>query len=98
MDDEDSSSLWEFDDVTAEDGLITQMAMQEDADGWGCQHALAVVSNMTAETWACAYSLSDEAATMAVDIVNNADRVVPAQQTFDQPEFNARGYRPAPLH
>ena len=55
-----------------DDGLITQMATQEDADGWGCQHALAVVSNMTAETWACAYSLSDEAATMAVDIVNNA--------------------------
>ena len=26
------------------DGLITQMATQEDADGWGCQHALAVVS------------------------------------------------------
>jgi hypothetical protein len=72
VDDEDSSSLWEFGDVTAEDGLITQLAMQEDADGWGCQHAMAAVSNMTAETWTCAYSLSDDAATMAVDIVNNA--------------------------
>ena len=69
---EDSSSTWEFGDVTAEDGLITQMATQEDSDGWGCQHAMAVVSNMTAETWACAYTVSDEAATMAVDIVTNA--------------------------
>ncbi|HEX7429775.1 MAG TPA: sensor domain-containing protein [Mycobacterium sp.] len=72
VDTEDSSSLWEFGDVAAQDSLITQMATQEDADGWGCQHALAVVSNLTAETWACAYSLSDEAATLAVDIVNKA--------------------------
>ncbi len=72
VDTEDTSSLWEFGDVSAGDGLITQMATQEDADGWGCQHALAAASNMTAETWACAYSLADEAATMAIDIVNNA--------------------------
>ena len=72
VDTEDTSSLWEFGDVTADDGLITQLATQEDADGWGCQHAMAVVSNMTAETWACAYSLSDEAATMALDIVDKA--------------------------
>ncbi len=48
------------------------MATQQDADGWGCQHALAVVSNMTAEAWACAYTVADEAATMAIDIVANA--------------------------
>lgn len=72
VDTEDTSSLWEFDDVTAGDGLITQTATQEDADGWGCQHALATASNLTAETWVCAYNLADEAATMAIDIVNNA--------------------------
>jgi hypothetical protein len=72
VDTEDTSSLWEFGDVTRGDGLITQMATQEDADGWGCQHALAVASNMTAETWACGYSHSDEATAMAIDIVNNA--------------------------
>lgn len=69
---EDTSSLWEFDDVDGGDGLITQKATQEDADGWGCQHALAVASNMTAETWVCAYSVADEAGMMAIDIVNNA--------------------------
>ena len=74
VDTEDTSSLWEFGDVAGGDGLITQMAMQEDADGWGCQHALAAASNLTVETWVCAYSVAGEAATMAVDIVNNASR------------------------
>lgn len=74
VDTEDTSSLWEFGDVSGGDGLITQMATQEDADGWGCQHALAAASNLTVETWVCAYSVAGEAATMAVDIVNNASR------------------------
>ncbi len=72
VDTEDTSSLWEFEKVTAGDDLITQIATQEDADGWGCQHALAAASNVTAETWVCAYNLGDEAATMAIDIVNKA--------------------------
>jgi hypothetical protein len=72
VDTEDTSSLWEFGDVSAGDDLITQIATQEDADGWGCQHALAAASNLTVETWVCAYNLADEAATMAIDIVNNA--------------------------
>jgi hypothetical protein len=67
-----SSSLWEIEDVNTEDSLITQDADQEDAEGWGCQHALAVVSNLTAETWACGYSIDDEAATIAVDMVTKA--------------------------
>lgn len=68
----DTSSLWEFSHVLAGDGLITQMATQEDADGWGCQHTLAAASNLTAEAWACGYSISEEAATMALDIIDNA--------------------------
>lgn len=72
VDTEDTSSLWEFEDVVAGDGLITQIATQEDADGWGCQHALAAASNLTAETWVCAYNLGDEAPTMAIDILRNA--------------------------
>jgi predicted small secreted protein len=72
VDTEDTSSLWEFGDVSSDDGLITQMATQEDADGWGCQHALAAASNLTVETWVCAYNVAQEAATMAIDIINNA--------------------------
>lgn len=72
VDDADASYLWQIEDVTSEDTMITQFSTQEDADGWGCQHALSVVSNMTVEAWACGYSVSDEAATIANDIVANA--------------------------
>jgi PknH-like extracellular domain len=72
VDDSGSSYLWDLGDVTSEDGLITQVTTQQDADGWACQHALSVVSNLTVEAWACAYSIGDEAATIAADMVANA--------------------------
>lgn len=72
VDDADASYLWQIEDLTADDTLITQFSLQEDADGWGCQHALSVVSNLTVEAWACGYSIADEAATIANDIVANA--------------------------
>ena len=71
VDDLDATYLWQIDDVTAE-ALISQMTVQEDADGWGCQHALSVVSNLTVEAWACSYSIKDEAATIATDMIANA--------------------------
>jgi outer membrane murein-binding lipoprotein Lpp len=72
VDDLDASYLWQIDSVTAEDALITQMTAQEDADGWACQHALSVVSNLTVEAWACSYNPKDEAATIANDMIANA--------------------------
>ena len=72
VDDLDATYLWQIDDVTVEDTLISQMTVQEDADGWGCQHALSVVSNLTVEAWACSYSIKDEAATIATDMIANA--------------------------
>ncbi len=63
---------WELGEVTAEDNMITQITMQSDAAGWGCQHALSPVSNITVEVWACSYSVGDEAATIANDMVANA--------------------------
>jgi hypothetical protein len=72
VDDGVASYLWQIDDVTAEDTSITQMTAQEDADGWACQHALSVVSNVTVEAWACGYSIKDEAATIANYMVANA--------------------------
>ena len=63
---------WQIDDVTAEDTMITQNSAQEDADGWACQHALSVVSNLTVEAWACGYSPKDEAATIATEMIANA--------------------------
>ena len=72
VDDADATYLWQIDKVTAEDTLITQMTAQEDADGWACQHALSVVSNLTVEAWACGYSIKDEAETIANHMIANA--------------------------
>ena len=51
------------------DDLIVQRTAQQDASGWACQHALAVVSNLTVEAWACGYSIRDEGATIATEMV-----------------------------
>jgi hypothetical protein len=72
VDDADASYLWQIDEVAVEDTMLTQLTTQEEADGWACQHALSVVSNLTVEAWACGYSITDEAATMAGDMVANA--------------------------
>lgn len=64
--------LWELDDVGGDDALITQMTTQEDADGWACQHALAAVSNITVEAWACSYSIGNEAESIATEMLANA--------------------------
>jgi hypothetical protein len=72
VDDGDATYLWQIDNLTSEDTLITQMTAQEDANGWACQHALSVVSNVSVEAWGCGYSVKDEAATIANEIVANA--------------------------
>jgi hypothetical protein len=72
VNDADATYLWQIDSATTQDTLITQMTAQEDAGGWGCQHALSVVSNVTMEAWACSYSVKDEAATIANDMIANA--------------------------
>lgn len=72
VDDSDATFLWQIDKVNAQDTLITQLTTQEDADGWACQHALSVVSNLTVEAWACGYHIKDEAAAIADEMVANA--------------------------
>jgi hypothetical protein len=72
VDNGDATYLWQIDSVTAEDTVITQMTAQEEADGWACQHAVSVVSNLTVEGWACGYSIKDEAATIANEMIANA--------------------------
>ncbi|MCV6983122.1 sensor domain-containing protein [Mycolicibacterium pulveris] len=71
---DDEAYFWDLDDVLTEDALITQMTTQDDADGWACQHALAVASNLTVETWACGYTIIDEAETIAREMLANAAR------------------------
>jgi hypothetical protein len=74
IDDGSGSYLWEIADVTAKDTTITQMTAQEGADGWGCQHAVSIASNLTVEAWACGYTVSDEAETMVAEMIANAGR------------------------
>ena len=70
----DGEYLWELDDVVVSDDLITQVTTQEGADGWACQHALSLVSNLTVEAWACGYSITDEAVQIVDAMVANAAR------------------------
>ncbi len=74
VDDEVTSSIWLIDDVQTTDGILTQVIVQEDSDGWECQHAMTSVANVALETMACAFGISDEAVTMAREMVANAAR------------------------
>lgn len=68
----DGDYLWELDAAQVDDTLLTQRVTQDGADGWACQHALSVVSNLTVEAWACGYSISAEAAEIAAAMIENA--------------------------
>jgi hypothetical protein len=68
----ESDSTWDIEAATVNGMMLTQTANQQDAGGWGCQHALSVASNLTVETFACSDNVSDEAETMASDMIANA--------------------------
>lgn len=69
-----SSNIWEIDEVNAKGDVITQVILQEESGGWECQHALAVVSNINVETWACATGINDEAVDIAQAMIAKAAR------------------------
>lgn len=68
----DGEYMWQLGEVENDDNRITQLTTQEGADGWACQHALSLVSNVTVEAWACGYAVSDEAAEIVTAMVDNA--------------------------
>lgn len=70
----DGDYLWALEDLQMEDTMITQTANQEGADGWGCQHAVTLVANLTVEAWACGYRITDEAAEIATAMIDNVPR------------------------
>jgi hypothetical protein len=70
----DGESSWKLDDVDVGASQITQMTSQDGADGWECQHALSLVSNLTVEVWACGYSISDEATGIVAAMIKNAGK------------------------
>lgn len=76
IDNGDLHSTWDLGDFRAEEqksGLIlTQLTEQQDAGGWGCQHALTSASNVVVEAWACSNGIQDEAASIAAQMQKNA--------------------------
>ncbi|MGW0160516.1 sensor domain-containing protein [Mycobacterium sp. NPDC003323] len=74
IDDGLDTYTWQIEDVTVTDTVLTQVTVQDDAEGWECQHALSFVSNVTVEAWACSYGAGDEAADIAAQMVENAGK------------------------
>lgn len=72
VDDYESTYIWHVEDLETRDDVIAQITVQEDFDDWQCQHALSTVSNLTVETWACAFGIEDQAVEMAEGILANA--------------------------
>jgi PknH-like extracellular domain len=67
--------FWNFENVKKSgDSIITQDSSQEGANGWACQHALGVVSNLIAESFACGFGVSDEADQIVNQIMDNAGK------------------------
>ncbi|MEV3904984.1 sensor domain-containing protein [Mycobacterium sp. NPDC050551] len=63
--------LWELQEVRDAQGVLAQTSSQEDSGGWSCQHAISAVSNVVVETWACGYTISDQAVDVATALMAN---------------------------
>lgn len=72
VDDYESSYIWHVEDLETRGDVIAQVTVQEDFNDWQCQHALSAVSNLTVETWACAFGIEDQAVDMVEKILENA--------------------------
>jgi len=55
---------WKIGDLVITGRTINQTALQEDAGGWGCQHALSAVAAIVVEATACGNNIADQAVTI----------------------------------
>jgi hypothetical protein len=60
---------WNVTDVTEGGSIISQTSTPSGSAAGGCHHAMAAAANVIVETWACGESVTDEAVTIADDIV-----------------------------
>lgn len=72
VDRDDVHATWDVGPVDLSDEVLTQGIEQQDAGGWGCQHAMASAANLIVEVWACSDSIGDEAKAIATDMLKNA--------------------------
>jgi serine/threonine kinase PknH len=69
---ENNPSHWSLRDVTETNTKIVQFSTQDSGNGWGCQHALSVVSNLVVEANACSLQINDQASQIADEMIANA--------------------------
>ena len=63
-------TLWTVGQVEITDGMLTTSMVMEDGDGWGCERALSLASNVVIDVTTCSYSRGGGgAATIARDIL-----------------------------
>ena len=72
IDNDEVHSTWDIGPADVSGDVLTQGAEQQDAGGWGCQHAMASAANLIVEVWACSDSIGDEAKTIATTMLQNA--------------------------
>lgn len=70
--DSDSTSTWTFGDVTRKGDVISQLATQEGARGWACEHTLSAFSNAVFEAIVCGDPIGDEATRVVEQMVTGA--------------------------
>ncbi|AQA06574.1 hypothetical protein BVC93_21185 [Mycobacterium sp. MS1601] len=71
MFDGDYVFTWVFEAMTVSDTMISQNALQLDADGWTCQHAMSAVSDVVVEASACSMSPDEQAVTIVEALAKN---------------------------
>jgi PknH-like extracellular domain len=65
----DLETLWTVGTVENDEGMLTTSMIMEDGDGWGCERALTVASNVAVDVTTCSYNRGGGAAvTIARDI------------------------------
>lgn len=72
IDHDDVHSTWDIGPADTSGDVLTQSAEQQDAGGWGCQHAMATGANVIVEAWACSDSIGDEAKSIVTAMLRNA--------------------------
>ncbi|WUI27233.1 sensor domain-containing protein [Mycobacterium sp. NBC_00419] len=72
IDHDEVHSTWDIGPADTGGDVLTQSAEQQDAGGWGCQHAMAAGANLIVEAWACSDSIGDEAKSIVTTMLQNA--------------------------
>lgn len=67
---------WTFDDVTAENEMISQISFQEGAEGGGCQHTLTTYSNVVLEAVVCGPDFKGQAPRIVAKMLEKAEKPV----------------------